>query len=129
MVGYGGNPNNIFNYFRNKILNGDTVNIQNVSRTLIDIDDVGSICKYCFNLNNKVINISNIEILKVNEIVDIISDVINIKVQKNIISGGFDIKTQNSVEVENAINYIGIDRTEYTKNLIEKYIKNGKYKG
>jgi nucleoside-diphosphate-sugar epimerase len=82
VVGYGGNINNIFNYFNSKILNGDVVNIQNVTRSLIDIDDVRRICKYCLNLSNKVINISNIEILKVSDIVDTISDEININVKK-----------------------------------------------
>lgn len=123
VVGDGGNCNNIFNYLNHKILNEDTINIQNVTRSLIDIDDVRSICKYCMRFTNRILNISNIEILKVDDIVDIMSDELKIGPYKKIVGGGINTNGENSIEVENAIDDMGIKRTGYTKSLIKKYIK------
>ena len=123
VVGDGGNINNIFNYLNKKIINDEFIKVQNVNRSLIDIGDVKNICEYCFNLKNKIINISNIEIVKVIDIVNIMSDELNKSVKIELIDGVSSIFKNNSIEVENAIEFIGIDRNDYTKNLIKKYIK------
>jgi nucleoside-diphosphate-sugar epimerase len=124
VVGDGGNINNIFNYLNKKIINDELIKVQNVNRSLIDIDDVKNICEYCFNLKNKILNISNIEIIKVIDIVNIMSSELNKSTKKEIIDVDFITEIiNNSLEVENAIDYIGIDKKNYTKKLIKKYIK------
>lgn len=124
VVGNGGNINNIFNYLNKKIINDEFIKVQNVNRSLIDIDDVKNICEYCFNLKNKMLNISNIEIIKVIDIVSIMSNELNKSPKTEIIDVVFITEEiNNSIEIENAIDSIGIDRKDYTKKLIKKYIK------
>ena len=124
VVGDGGNINNIFNYLNKKIINDEFIKVQNVNRSLIDIDDVKNICEYCFNLKNKMLNISNIEIIKVIDIVSIMSNELNKSPKTEIIDVVFITEEiNNSIEIENAIDSIGIDRKDYTKKLIKKYIK------
>ena len=124
VVGNGGNVKNIFNYLNIKIINDEFIKVQNVTRSLVDIDDIKKICEYCFNLKNKILNISNIETIKVIDIVNIISNELNKSPKTEIIDVVFITEDiNNSIEIENAIDSIGIDKKNYTKKLIKKYIK------
>ena len=71
-----------------------------------------------------MLNISNIEIIKVIDIVSIMSNELNKSPKTEIIDVVFITEEiNNSIEIENAIDSIGIDRKDYTKKLIKKYIK------
>jgi len=122
VVGNGGNVNNIFNYLNQKILNDEVIKVQDINRSLIDIDDVKKICEKCFNIKNTILDISIIEEIKVIDIVNIISDELNKKTEVEII-GGISKNYTNSQQVDNVIKILGIDKESYTKKLIKKYIK------
>lgn len=122
VVGNGGNVNNIFNYLNQKILNDEVIKVQDINRSLIDIDDVKNICEQCFNIKNTILDISIIEEIKVIDIVNIMSDELNKKTEVEII-GGISKNYTNSQQVDNVIKILGIDKESYTKKLIKKYIK------
>ncbi len=125
VVGFGGNSNNLFNFLKNKIEKGESLVVEDVHRSLIDIDDISSICKYCImNNSNEIINISYIENLKVIDIISLISDKLSTKVDIE-----FSNKIDNIIDLKNSevVDYIidslyNINREEYTKRLIDKYI-------
>lgn len=122
VVGNGGNVNNIFNYLNQKILNDEVIKVQDINRSLIDIDDVKNICEQCFNIKNTILDISIIEEIKVIDIVNIMSDELNKKTEVEII-GGISKNYTNSQQVDNVIKILGIDKESYTKKIIKKYIK------
>lgn len=124
VVGNGGNINNIFNLLNNKIKNKDLIKVKNVNRSLIDIDDVRNICLQCLNIKNKILDISCIENIKVIDIIDIMSIELNkIPVLELEIECEENPITKNSIEIENAIKNLNINKNNYIKNLIKKYIK------
>jgi nucleoside-diphosphate-sugar epimerase len=122
VVGFGGNMNNIFNFLKSKIINDDIIDVKNVNRSLVDIDDIKGICEYCFNIKNEILSISSIEVTKFIDIVKIMSDELGKGVKINKLND-VCVKIDNSLEVENAIEKLGISNKNYTKNLIKKYIK------
>lgn len=122
VVGNGGNVNNIFNYLNQKILNDELIKVQDINRSLIDIDDVKKICEQCFNIKNTILDISIIEEIKVIDIVNIMSDELNKKTEVEIIDG-ISKNYTNSQQVDNVIKILGINKESYTKKLIKKYIK------
>lgn len=79
IIGYGGNPNNIINLFVNKILDNDIITIwKNSKRSIIDIKDVVDIVLYIIKNNqpNSIYNVSGIELMDVNIIVDILDSIL-----------------------------------------------------
>lgn len=123
IVGHGGNQNNLFNYLNKKIMNEEIIKVQNVYRSLVDVHDMKNICKYCFFLKNKILEISGIETIKVSEIVEVMSYELNKKPEVELIEGKLEQITKNSSEVEEALNFLRIERKDYTKKLIKKNIK------
>jgi nucleoside-diphosphate-sugar epimerase len=124
VIGYGGNDNNIFNFFKKSILNNSTIYVQDVYRSLVDIDDIVMICEKCFslNLNRTIINISNIEKVKAIDIVGIISEFL--EVVPNVIfieSVTKSVDLENTSIVEDLINK-NIDKISYTRRTIKKYL-------
>jgi hypothetical protein len=85
-----------------------------------------SFLNYNFNGDeiNKILDIGSIEYVKVIDIVNIISNELNksAKIESiDCINNNYEVR--NSIEVENAINSIGIDKKNYTEKLIKKYVK------
>ena len=129
IIGNGGNNNNIFNYFKINIIEGNLIKVQDVYRSLIDIEDIKNICEYCMLLDNSIINISEIESIKVLDIINIISDELNVTPVIEInLTTKTNLEIKNSEIVNEAINYLGLNIKDYTKEIIKKYIKNGKHK-
>jgi nucleoside-diphosphate-sugar epimerase len=122
IIGNGGNVNNIFNYFKTKIIEKSVIKVQNVNRSLIDIDDVKKICERCLDIKNTILHISHIESTKVIDIVNIISSELNKKVKIKLVDG-VCITNSNSQQVDDAIKFLRIDKESYTKKIIKKYIK------
>jgi nucleoside-diphosphate-sugar epimerase len=132
VVGNGGNINNIFNFFKQKIKNDELLKIKDVNRSLIDIEDIKKICIQCFFNKNKILNISKIESIKVIDIINIMSNELNKKAIIEIsytdnTNSNTEISSENSLEINDAINTLNIDKNNYTYKLLKKYIKNDKY--
>lgn len=128
IIGKSGNKNNLFNNFKNIIINGGEVTVyKDVYRSLLDVDDLVKIVDYFKDtLNNEIINISDIEKISVLDIVINISEALkktpNIKLIKKHDDNNW--VSINDIIVDEAINNIGINRIGYTDNVIKKYINN-----
>lgn len=121
IVGNNGNVKNIFNFFTNSIRNDELLKIKiNTQRSLIDIDDIFKIVIYCINKSNQIINISHIEKVYVDYLVKIISEILNKSPKIEYIDGEPSIDFKNSPIVDEYIS--SIDRIDYTKKIIKKYI-------
>ena len=132
IIGNGGNKNNIFNYFIKNITENNLIKVQDVYKSLIDIDDILNICQYCMESNNCIINIASIEQIKVIDIINILSEELNIKPTiEEIKTNNIYTTIKNSSVVEDSFIYLNIIKENYTKNIIKKYTKkytkNGKY--
>jgi hypothetical protein len=121
IVGFGGSENNIFNFFKKKILNKDEILVKDVYRSLIDIDDLILICENCMYLKNEIVYLSFIEKIKVIDIVNMISNELKIKPNIKIDMSSEDFNTENSDIVNDFIKN-KIDTKYYTSKLIKKYI-------
>ena len=123
VVGFGGNNNNMFNFFKKSIINGDEIIVKNVLKSLIDIDDVLFICNNLMNYNNRIFNISYIELMNVLSIVEEMSKIFKTKpiIKLDLSKPHRDI-IDNSDEVEVLIDE-RIDRNDYIKKIINKYGK------
>lgn len=127
VIGEKGNKNNLVNFLKNLISNGEVVSIyKNVTRSIIDVDDVTSIIGYVKNkVTNKTIYISGFEKIKVLDICKIIGKIINIKPKFNLVD---DINFNNWVfENSDIVNEI-MDKLEYkrkgyTKRVLKKYLQ------
>jgi len=122
VIGKGGNPNTMFNFFKNEIIQGKSFIIQqNAKRLLLDIDDIPKfITNYQDNLKNKIINLSYPYNYSIKEIVHEISQKLNKKAYFEEINQGDYYK----VSFEESISQIFANFTpeEYLKNLINKHI-------
>jgi nucleoside-diphosphate-sugar epimerase len=125
VLGNGGNPNNLINYFKSKIISGVHFDIMADSyRSIIDVDDVLLISTHIVNNfnKNKIYNIAGIEFKKVSEIVIYLEEILLKKSNTSIIDKVSDIIKENSNEVEESINALSINRKDYIKNILQKYV-------
>jgi nucleoside-diphosphate-sugar epimerase len=127
IIGRTGNKNNLVNYFKNSIINGDEITIfNNTQRALIDIDDLVKIVTYCKNNSSReTLIISDIEKVNVVDVVNLIATSLNIEPKIKFIDksgGNWDIK--NSDLVTQALQTFKIKSTNYTQKIITKYINN-----
>jgi nucleoside-diphosphate-sugar epimerase len=126
IIGNGGNVNNIINLFVNNILNNKRIEIwKDSERSIIDIDDVVGIISYVIKnkTNNKIYNVSGIESTPVIEIVEILEDILSKKSIISFIDKKSILPISNCVEIEDSINDLSIDRKDYTKKILKKYVR------
>ena len=127
IIGKTGNKNNLVNYFKDSIINGNEITIFNdTQRALIDIDDLVKIVTYCKdNTSCETLIISDIEKVNVVDVVKLIATNLKIEPKINIIDkngGNWNVKNSNSVT--QALKDLKIDSTNYTQKIITKYINN-----
>ena len=124
IVGHGGNKNNIVNYFDNCIKNDVVINVQiDTIRSIIDVDDVFRIVKECIDReHNKVLNLSYIEQIYVDKLVEILYSINNKPGKLTYQPKGHSITTQNSSVINEIIKELSIDGSNYTQKVLTKYI-------
>lgn len=126
IIGNGGNVNNIINLFVSNILNNKRIEIwKDSERSIIDIDDVVGIISYVIKnkTNNKIYNVSGIESTSVIEIVKILEDILSKKSIISFIDKKSILPSSNCVEIEDSINDLSIDKKDYTKKILKKYVR------
>tara|TARA_R110002110_G_scaffold1062_4_gene4249 strand:+ start:3214 stop:3897 length:684 start_codon:yes stop_codon:yes gene_type:complete len=122
-----GNSNNLIQYLKDKIVQGDELVIyEGVMRSLLDIEDLVKMVKLSVGkINRGIVNISGIEILKVINICELLASTLN-KPLRVIVKDKYEDSSWtelNDVLVESSMNLLDIKSKGYTKNLINKYIK------
>ncbi len=124
VVGKGGNPNLLMNYLVRSIKNNETINVHTkATRNLIDAADVKQITfdlieKYDFN---KIVNLAYMQNYSIIEILEIIEDFYNIKLDLNLIKNGsgYDI---NIPDIEDYFRINNLTNKEsYLYKILEKY--------
>jgi dTDP-4-dehydrorhamnose reductase len=122
VVGFGGNQNNFFNFMKNKIQHMEEIEVFNTIKSLVDIDDLYSIVTNIITKNepNQVLDFAGIEFLPVLEIVQHMC--VRMKnFPKLCLSKHIDSFTLNSPIINQTIDYLEIDKNNYSIKLIEKY--------
>ena len=126
VIGPGGNSNNIFNRLKHQAKHDKEIVVyENIKRSLIDIDDIYKIAKYCISKTNKeIINIASIEDQSVLEIVKCIISEIKSNSRIKIIKDHTVLNPvlSNSEIVDLCIKELKIDEYNYTVKKIKKYI-------
>lgn len=124
IVGINGNPKNLFNYFKNSIKKGENIKVYNVYRSFVDIEDLLKIVEYVITNDNpsKIYSFSGIECLTVDRIISYFYIILGGEIRYDLIEVYEKKYTKNSKIINDAINHLHIDRNEYTKKLITKYI-------
>lgn len=125
VVGKTNNKNTFFNYFKNKILNQETIEIKkNATRYLIDLDDLSIYLSKIINgkTNRKIINVCFNNKLSVLEIAKIFSETLNKELQYKLINIGTNYTIDNSlfiklIKKDRIVNY-----KNYTKEILKKYL-------
>lgn len=133
VVGSIGNPNTMFNYFFNQIINGETIQVANhATRYIIDVDDVAfwtmELIKDGFQ--NSAINVAFPNKIYVNLIIEMMEKFLNKKAIVEVVEGGNEYEIDLSVftdfihkKMPNfciSLDYIkGIIEKYYTKSLIQ----------
>jgi nucleoside-diphosphate-sugar epimerase len=127
VIGKSDNKNTFFNNIKSKIIKGDVITIYaNMTRYLIDIDDISNILPTLINNNNfknytMDICFNNRE--KILDIVHHMEELLNIKSEKKLIYdelGNLQIDNNDFISKINEIGY-QYD-TNYTKKVIKKYL-------
>lgn len=124
VVGPSGNKNNIINYFDSCVKNNIPLKVQtNTIRSIVDIDDVFNIVRRCIDREqNTILNLSHIEKIYVNELARFIFKLNNRP--ENIVDqpSGYSILSNNSPIIDEIIEQLNINRYNYTKRVLRKYI-------
>jgi len=124
VIGPNGNPNTLFNFLYNKIVNDEEISVyKNSYRSLLDIDDLVKIVDEILDMEiygNFVIN--GIEVLEIEEIVNIMACEMGIAPKIKLVPCDNSVKERNSHLMAAILNKLQIYRKDYTKNLIKKYI-------
>lgn len=124
IIGGNGNPRNLVNYFKNSIINGDEIIINNrLERSLLDIDDLFKIVNYCKDkVTCETLNVSGIEKINVFTLCNLIGIFLNkkpiIKIIDNIKYDNWCV--DNSPIINEAIK--NIDSLNYTNTVLKKYL-------
>jgi nucleoside-diphosphate-sugar epimerase len=106
IVGVGGNPNTMFNYFKETINNNEQITIlKNAYRNIIDVDDVSCFINNLDDKHPKIINFIHPISYNVIDIVKKIQISLN---KKNIVK-----------KIEGGENYIGLP-SDYTLQIMKK---------
>lgn len=122
LVGKGGNKKNLFNYFKDSIINQSEITInKNAYRSLIDVDDLVEITKILAYYRG-TLNFSHVESVTVLKLYNLLSEKLG-KTTKTIIDDGLEgYLIKNSPQINFAIEVAKIDVIDYTKKIIEKYL-------
>lgn len=126
VVGMKGNPNNLINFFVNKIDDGESIRVaKNINRSLIDVEDVYKIVDNIINNSepNQMLDIANVELKKVSEIVSILENVLEKTATTTTTDFETDCYSTNSKLVEECIEKLGIRHCNYTHSILQKYVK------
>lgn len=122
VIGKTENKHTSFNFFKEKIFNGEEIEIQKSAiRYFIDIDDISITLPYMIPIyNNLTINVAFENKSSILSIINIIEDIMNKKANYKIIEGGFDYTINNKLflkivdsighKVEKNYNYITIQK-------------------
>lgn len=124
LIGNGGNPKNIFNFFKEKIQNNEELSIiMNCKRSLIDVEDIKNFVFYCLDKNlSGILNFAKIESISVLNLAKIIAK--NLKKDLKYVylynkEKNFNFK--NSPEVIQFIENKKIKSRGYIAKTIKKY--------
>lgn len=123
-VGKGGNPNLLMNYLVRSIKNNETINVHTkATRNLIDAADVKQITFDLIEKNdfNKIVNLAYMQNYSIIEILEIIENFYNIKLDLNLIKNGsgYDI---NIPDIEDYFRINNLTNKEsYLYKILEKY--------
>lgn len=122
IVGNGGNPNTLFNYLKDQIINNRRFVVHsNARRLLIDMDDITLFLKdICPKINNKIINYAFPYHYDLTEIITAIEDKIGKKAIYDEVNEGDFYKVSFDEDIDTF--FSGIKPEDYIKALSEKYI-------
>lgn len=131
VVGNVNNPYTFFNHFKNKIISGEDLLVQNLaSRHLIDIDDVKEILTFIINKEKKFFNKNfqkkiNVGFNNETSVIDIVNMMLQILGKNNKIKiegiGSNYTFPKNEFELYlKEMNYVWTE--DYTYNLLKKYL-------
>jgi nucleoside-diphosphate-sugar epimerase len=126
IIGAIGNANNLVNYLKFVIDNGAPITTNyTVKRSIIDIDDVVNIVSKTIGVvNRETINVSGIEKLLLTDIIKLMGEKLNREPIVNFNGSAIcDWESENSPIIDRIITELGIDKENYTKKVIHKYIK------
>jgi nucleoside-diphosphate-sugar epimerase len=128
IIGELGNKNNLINYLKYNIKNFNNITIyKNVKRSIIDVDDIVKLVKYCKDkVNKEVINISDIEKIQITDLVYRIAEILThnkVFMKVNFTEVSENWTTENSEIINEAIKALKIDKKGYTLKVLKKYIK------
>jgi dTDP-4-dehydrorhamnose reductase len=118
IIGSGNKKNLLFNFTLNIIKNNRFDLYTNFDRNLIDIEDVKNIVIFYLHIENEVVNIANVENIKVSRIVEIIEKIINKKSDTN------KIYLKNFFKIPLREDFPKIFQNGYYQNCIERFIRN-----
>lgn len=124
IVGYGGNENSLFNFLKESISSGRTVNTnETVERSIVDVDDLVRIVDWCKNYRG-ILSLSKIEKISVMSLCELIGKKLNkqpiINITKHKEFG--DWCYENSDTINEALKELNIHQDKYTERLVGKYI-------
>jgi nucleoside-diphosphate-sugar epimerase len=120
------NPHTSFNFYKNKLLNREKIDVQTSShRYYIDIDDVLVTCSQLIqsdDTTNKTINVCFTNKIDTLSLINMMGKQLNVKVDVNKITGGCDYTVNNELFLS-AIDkkYAAYDRY-YNNKLVKKYV-------
>ncbi|MCT2407869.1 hypothetical protein NZD88_09995 [Chryseobacterium antibioticum] len=122
IVGNGGNPNTLFNYLKNQIMNNHKFVIHSKARRLLlDIDDIGRfLVSNCMNIKNETINFAYPYYYNLKEITEAIENKLQKDAQYEKSEEG-DFYKVNFDDTTNTF-FAGVKPEEYLKILTDKYI-------
>ena len=127
IISNSGNQNNLINFLVNSIKNNRSLEIQkNVSRALIDIDDLKKVTiEIIKNFNNKILNFSKVEEFLVIDLCNMIFTILNCNVNIIEVHSKFNKPNlENSPEIDNILENL-IDKENYTNKILKKYLTDG----
>lgn len=124
VFGKGGNENNIVNYFIKRIKENEPIIIQkDTYRSIIDIYDVYNIVNYCIDKSDRcILFLSHIELIQVEKLCKNISTIYNKNITINYCPKGISLNGSNSTIIDKAIDYLKIDKNDYTMKVLMKYL-------
>jgi nucleoside-diphosphate-sugar epimerase len=125
VVGVSSNPNTITNYLFNKISTYSKFELwTNVSRVLIDVEDVVLVVNYVIENNlieKSIINVGHEYPISALEIVEIFESILKVKANYDLVNKGM-VYSINTKFISNITKLVGIKfDSEYSKKLLYKY--------
>jgi len=128
IVGFKGNPSNLVNFFKKKVLDNKSIDVHgHATRSILDVEDVRLVADTLIRDGERgMFRFGGVEMISAKALAEMISWLFYRVTKINVVDDGYYCDMRNSKPVQKII-YDKIDNNDYTLRTLKKYLIENRY--